>query len=306
VNALTSGEQELMTKPTATPDDLFKSEIENIAPFIDALAGLWEQFNTLDIFGNRPELPTLENARETLRCGEPLCAVLPSPQSAPSQKLLLDILKLYEQFLPDRAGPVVTLRQEFELDEELSGKFISDLLANDARAIIQFALQRQIPEDLISLLGVHAGRPWRAYCARSLPSELEFKTWQRGECPVCGHRPALAHIDSAEGHRTLWCMHCGTSWPHQRIQCAFCGTREQDNLEILHPEQTERYRVQTCSECKRFLKEIRSDQGVDDYPFDQAYLGTGLLDQMAWEEGYIQDSVLLVPEVKPQATVTDD
>jgi formate dehydrogenase maturation protein FdhE len=295
-----------MTKSEATPDDLFKSEMENIAPFIEALDALWEQFNTLDIFSTRPELPSLENSTEMLRRGEQLCAVIPSPQSAPSQNLLVEILKLYEQFLPDRAGPVLTLRQEFEKDEELCGRFVSDLLSNDARAIIQFALQRQVPEDLISLLAVHTGRPWRAYCAGNLSSELEFTTWQRGNCPVCGHRPSLAHIDSSEGHRTLWCMHCGTSWPHQRIQCAFCGTREQDSLEILHPEQTERYRVQTCSECKRFLKEIRTDQGVDDYPFDRAYLGTGLLDQMAWEEGYIQDSVLLVPEVKPAITVTDD
>ncbi|MBC8478098.1 formate dehydrogenase accessory protein FdhE [bacterium] len=294
-----------MTKPESTTDNLFQAEMESISEFTHALDELWQQFDSLDIFESLPQLPGVDAARERLRQGESLCVELPAPQQAPSRRLLLELLKLYEQHLPERVVPVQQLRQEFEHDASLAGGFVAEVLANDARAIIQFAIKRQVPEDLITLLALHAGRPWRNYFKRNLPVELEFKDWQQGKCPVCGHRPAMSHIDNSEGHRTLWCMHCDTRWSYQRIQCAFCGSREQEQLEILHPEQSDRYRCQACGNCKRFIKEVRTDQTVADFPFDQIYLATGLLDQMGWEADYIQDSVLLLPESKPEKTKTN-
>ncbi len=287
-----------MTEATTHPDDLIQAELEAITGFSDALSALWNEFETRQLFTE--PLPSLEReaASELLHQGKPLCLTLPPPDAACCRELLLELLILYARQLPDRADPISGLTDRFQGDDDLCRRFIADMLANDARAVFQFALQNQIPEDLITLLAVHSSRPWRRLAARSLPEGLDLSSWRRGNCPVCGHRPALGHIDDTEGGRTLWCQHCGGTWSFPRLQCFSCGTDDQEQLSILHPENSQRYRCQTCSQCRRFLKEVRIGKPVAEFPFDPFYLATGLLDHMAWEEGYIQDSVLLVPEVR--------
>jgi len=51
---------------------------------------------------------------------------------------------------------------------------------------------------------------------------------------------------------------------------------------------------EVCKKCKRYLKEVRSNIEVANFPFDKFYLGTLPLDIIAAKEEYIQESVLTV------------
>jgi FdhE protein len=71
-----------------------------------------------------------------------------------------------------------------------------------------------------------------------------------------------------------------------RIKCPFCGNEEQKTLAYFTVEEDERYRVEVCDNCKRYIKTVdfrktneRADLEVED-------IATIHLDMLANEEGY--------------------
>ena len=63
-------------------------------------------------------------------------------------------------------------------------------------------------------------------------------------------------------------------------------------MELIGPNDETSLRVQVCSNCREYMKEIVSDVPVADFPFDAYFLGTHALDFFARGQGFIHESPL--------------
>jgi FdhE protein len=71
-----------------------------------------------------------------------------------------------------------------------------------------------------------------------------------------------------------------------RIKCPFCGNEEQQTLAYFSIEGEERYRVDVCNECKRYIKTVDFRETREEANLDVEDIATLHLDMLANEEGY--------------------
>jgi len=117
--------------------------------------------------------------------------------------------------------------------------------------------------------------------------DLVAKTgWSEGYCPICGREPKIGELREEEGRRYLFCNQCGYEWSFVRIKCPFCGNEEQQSLAFFTVEGDERYRVDVCNECKRYIKIIDFRETKQEANLDVEDIATLHLDMLAYEEGY--------------------
>jgi FdhE protein len=80
--------------------------------------------------------------------------------------------------------------------------------------------------------------------------------WQRGLCPTCGERPAMAQLVGAETGRLrfLSCGFCRTRWRYRRTACPFCELHDDHRLAVLSVEGEREVRIDYCEGCGGYLK----------------------------------------------------
>lgn len=217
-----------------------------------------------------------------------------------SGRYALDLFELLLEHMPDEQTGLRRIQDKFMAGEIDRLKLLEYTFSNQGPLIAQMVRQLDLSLDLMSMFAVYYGRTYRANAAKRLLKDVDLTLWTAGYCPVCGHWPSLSHLKDKEGHRHLWCLHCGTSWPFKRLTCPFCLNEDYQTLDFMTPETKEPYRAQVCDKCKRYVKEIRTDLPLDEVPFDAIFLGTVPLDAAVRQEGYIQESPLNVRYEDPE------
>lgn len=272
-----------------------EENISRLDTFAADIKLFFESNKSLSLFKKLPVRYEPEITRQRLSEGRYLfspCGV--ELNKSESNKIALDLFELLKKHLPEREVEVTAIADAM-INEKIN---ISDLLLqvikNDGNGIMKVIRSNKFSEDLFTFFVIYLARPFRENAAEYFKEGIEKLNWYKGYCPVCGHWPALAHLNSESGHRTLWCLCCNTKWNFKRTQCAYCLNEDHGHLKILNPENEDSYRVQVCKKCKRYLKEVRSNTSVDDFPFDKFYPGTMALDIIAEREGYIQESILTI------------
>ncbi|WP_457600337.1 formate dehydrogenase accessory protein FdhE [Hydrogenivirga sp.] len=89
--------------------------------------------------------------------------------------------------------------------------------------------------------------------------EFKHEWWLRNTCPLCGSKPSVSFLmdtEEWEGARFLRCGLCLTDWLYPRTQCVNCGNNEDDKLSYFVEQGIGYIELQTCSECKRYIKLI--------------------------------------------------
>jgi FdhE protein len=140
--------------------------------------------------------------------------------------------------------------------------------------------------DLVDMFLEESLRPALEMVAEKFGPVIAKYKWDEGYCPVCGKEPKIGEIKEEEGVRYLFCNQCGIEWPYQRIKCPFCGNEEQQTLAYFTVEDDERYRVDVCNECKRYIKIVDFREMKEDANLDIEDIATLHLDILANEEGY--------------------
>ncbi len=139
--------------------------------------------------------------------------------------------------------------------------------------------------DLVELFLEESLRPALEKVAEAYGPRVAEAGWSEGFCPICGKEPKIGEIVEEEG-RFLFCSQCGFRWRFERIKCPFCGNEEQQSLAYFTVEGEERYRVDVCNECKRYIKTVDSREGKGEANLDVEDMATLHLDLLATEEGY--------------------
>jgi FdhE protein len=155
--------------------------------------------------------------------------------------------------------------------KELPSTILNDVNTNLMWAIIQATLQ-----------------PFLASYANILQSSVDqsfMEEWRRGYCPVCGGSPDMAALKPEYGARWLLCSRCNTEWLFQRLECPYCGTKDQNQLSFFTDDE-QLYRLYVCEHCKHYLKAIDLRKAKTEVlmPLERFY--TVDLDSQARERGY--------------------
>ena len=135
----------------------------------------------------------------------------------------------YEQFfgdIPDRlkkpeAGRLLTKKP---VKAWLTGKELPDTLVEG------------ISETLMQTI-LHATlQPFLASHAQALIKSVKQEEWRQPYCPICGGRPDISYLEKEVGARWLLCSRCDSEWVFQRLECPYCGTRDQSKLSFFSDE----------------------------------------------------------------------
>ncbi len=229
------------------------------------------------IIANKPHLAApLRFYEKVLRFTEEVRKLPVSPKSgqiAYPPELAVRILDSLSTMLDLPEGTLSPLKQAFELRE-------IDFTRLPLREVPAFSLP-YAEEDLTMLLFL-VSRPYfqalREACGFDGPS------WEEGKCPVCNAQPALAFL-TKDGRKQLHCSFCGSSGFFSRAQCPACLNLEPAKSSILKFAGEEDFSVQTCDECKSYIKIVEPEL-LSRYGTDLTDLMSLPLDMSIQQKGY--------------------
>lgn len=121
------------------------------------------------------------------------------------------------------------------------------------------------------------------------PSEQEVR--QTGTCPICGSLPHMLELRGKEGFRYAFCSLCRHDYRIRRLACPVCDSTDMDKLKFFTVPEEPGFRVETCEECKTYIKTI-DFRGFDRRPFPALNdLESLALDFIAQDQGYNRTTV---------------
>lgn len=198
------------------------------------------------------------------------------------------LVAISEKRLPQEAHKVMNIIQDEKFDWET---MIRSSFSPNPEEPVEIDTKSSETEDqhldLIDLFVEESLRPEMEYIAEKYGAAVEKSEWMEGYCPICGKEPKIGEIREGEdGRRYLFCHQCGYKWHFRRIKCPFCGNEEQHSLAYFAVEGEERYRVDVCNKCRRYIKIVDVPKSSEDVNLDVEDIATLHLDMLAYEEGY--------------------
>ncbi len=140
--------------------------------------------------------------------------------------------------------------------------------------------------DLLGFLIEESLRPALEVISEKYAAIINASDWSEGYCPICSREPKIGELKDEEGRRYLFCSQCGLEWRYKRVKCPFCGNEDQQALAYFTIEDEEKYRVDVCNECKRYIKTVDLRNTKEEVNLDIEDIATLHLDILANDEGY--------------------
>jgi len=213
-----------------------------------------------------------------------------SPHYTELLDIMADILilrKEYRNSMKDSIFSVDIIKsQQFDWEKMVRTSFERKVEETNPQG---FPAAREAEEsiDLIDLFAEESLRPELEIIAEKYGETVEKSKWSEGYCPICGKEPKIGEIRKDEdGKRYLFCHQCGFKWNFNRIKCPFCGNEEQHSLAYFEVEGEERYRVDVCNKCRRYIKTVELPKSSEEPDLDIEDIATLHLDMIAYDEGY--------------------
>ena len=200
------------------------------------------------------------------------------------------LISIAEKRIPDAAKSIAAIIEspQFNWEKIIRASFDHKIEEADAQ-ILQADHEGEGEEniDLIDLFTEESLRPELESVAQKYGQTVEKSGWSEGYCPICGKEPKIGEIrEGEEGKRYLFCHQCGYKWYFHRIKCPFCGNEEQHSLAYFEVEGEERYRVDVCNKCRRYIKTVELPKSSEEPNLDVEDIATLHLDMIAYDEGY--------------------
>ena len=198
------------------------------------------------------------------------------------------LISIAEKRMPEVAKNIIDIikSQQFDWEKTIRASFDRKTEETDAQGLLA---GREAEEniDLIDLFTEESLRPELESIAEKYGEIVKKSNWSEGYCPVCGKEPKIGEIrGEEEGKRYLFCHQCGFKWYFHRIKCPFCGNEEQHSLAYFEVEGEERYRVDVCTKCRRYIKTVELPKSSEEPNLDVEDIATLHLDMIAYDEGY--------------------
>ena len=198
------------------------------------------------------------------------------------KKYFFDLLKIAKKRSPEETKKIITELENGSLDYEtlVHDSFIyqtdEEASGRDDESLF----------DLLSLFVEESLRPALEILTDKYNDTIKKSQWSEGYCPVCGKEPKIGELREEEGFRYLFCNQCGLEWSYRRIKCPFCGNEDQQTLAYFTVDGEEKYRVDVCNKCNRYIKTVDFRKTKEKANLDVEDIATLHLDVLANEEGY--------------------
>ncbi|MCK9273554.1 MAG: formate dehydrogenase accessory protein FdhE [Syntrophales bacterium] len=140
--------------------------------------------------------------------------------------------------------------------------------------------------DLLGFLVEESLRPSLEILSEKYGDLIEKSNWSEGYCPICGREPKIAELRDEVGQKFLFCSQCGFEWRFPRLKCPFCSNEDQQSLAYFTVEDEEKYRVDVCNVCNRYIKTVDFREYKIHPNLDVEDIATLHLDILANDEGY--------------------
>lgn len=199
------------------------------------------------------------------------------------QDYFLALLEIAEKRAPGETGEMAAKILEGEVR-------FNDLIYESFNPVPLEENAAEDPEepsfDLLELFIEESLRPALERVAARYRDAVRKAGWTEGYCPICGREPKIGEIRDKRENRYLFCNQCGFEWQYTRIKCPFCGNEEQQSLAYFTIDGDERYSVDVCNKCKRYIKIIDFRETRQKADLDVEDIATLHLDMLANDEGY--------------------
>jgi FdhE protein len=198
------------------------------------------------------------------------------------------LISIAERRMPEVAQNIndIIKSPQFDWEKIIRASFDHKIEAAEAQGL-SAGHEAEENIDLIDLFTEESLRPELESVAKKYGKIVEKSGWSEGYCPICGKEPKIGEIrDEEEGKRYLFCHQCGFKWYFHRIKCPFCGNEEQHSLAYFEVEGEERYRVDVCNKCRRYIKTVELPKSSEEPNLDVEDIATLHLDMIACDEGY--------------------
>jgi FdhE protein len=127
--------------------------------------------------------------------------------------------------------------------------------------------------------------PFLTSRAKALIGSVEQERWRRRYCPICGGKADFAFLDKERGARWLLCSRCDAEWLFQRLECPYCGNKDQNTLAYFTDDK-ELYRLYVCEQCHTYIKAIDSRRTESEVLLPLERIMTLDIDRQGQEKGY--------------------
>lgn len=162
--------------------------------------------------------------------------------------------------------------------------------AEDYEYMADVSGRLELSEGLLFFLAENSLQPIFEAYAEKLKEYVNQEKWWRSYCPICGSRPVMAELIGRERKKFLICSCCGFEWRFMRTKCPFCENEERRAFKYFYTEKEGRaYRVETCQECKKYIKTVDAEELDEEVIPAVEDIGTLHLDVTAKEEGYTRE-----------------
>lgn len=206
------------------------------------------------------------------------------------KKYFLALLEIAERRVPTESCDIIGKIRDGSIDFEKMVRDSFYSMDDDSTVEIEETEDSESSGDgvfdLVDLFLEESLRPAMEKVVEKYGHHATELGWSEGYCPICAREPKIGEIKDEEGRRYLFCNQCGFEWQFKRIVCPFCGNDEQQALAFFTIEGDERYRVDVCNVCKRYIKMVDFRESKEEANLDVEDIATLHLDMLANEEGY--------------------
>jgi len=261
--------------------------------------GIWKIQSAATPETNDYQVPDAEAARDALATGQPLFLV--SEPSVPFQEYV-DLVVEIAAYVRDAAGlpaDQATALADADFAGVLTAPRVAivvhdpDLFISRIGDELGAGQEGRVSPPTVAFVLMSALVPFVTSAARSVvdaSTEMDWRVWDSGNCPVCGSAAALGVMDESTAlqgaGRKLWCGLCHTEWSYERLRCARCGTKDASKLHYTYDENDPAHRIHLCDECHGYLKTVfKGELDKPLVPLVEDVVGTEL-DLIAAEQGY--------------------
>lgn len=194
-----------------------------------------------------------------------------------------EICRILDQKSPSGFGRCDELGHWEGLADENLADTVDRVLAGDELDIDESWSKSD--RDIVPNILTEALVPFVRKCGSILQTILDQSLWQMGFCPICGSPPLMGKFREDDGLWLLECCLCHTLWNVRRASCPFCSEGPAGSLNFIFVEGDERYRIQYCETCKKYVKTVDERKGEGDLLLPLEDIVTMALDEVAEKEG---------------------
>lgn len=202
---------------------------------------------------------TPEQARSKLGRGLPLLHALELTfDHAAARELILCIAAGVEKSKTAKAHAAHEIRAALEKNRLNSEVLFTLVASTNSQDLFTLAKDQKLDGDLLWTLARHSLKPAFRAWQRQLAPFVHEVDWEKGACFVCGVGATLAELQGNDQEKHLRCGQCGADWMFRRIACMYCHNDDPKRLGFFQLEKGGTVRVETCENCKGYLKIINA------------------------------------------------